>query len=208
MAQAAEVQQKYANRIRARLANPTIDVVSARDGILDCFVATYFGGLQQGITGYLGIDASEEQVSRVAQQLFRKKLKAVGGSFDAPTVAHLDRVKQQVDAELHFEELPAELRGLHDQVCTLMLAKAEGTLDHNGASSSVRDSSKSNPASEKRARPTPRPSADQGPREHVRTAILAQLAAMHAAVREGKSLSHAVTQLSALVAADEALRDG
>ncbi|MCB9599181.1 MAG: hypothetical protein H6720_02300 [Sandaracinus sp.] len=42
-----------------------------------------------------------------------------------------------MDRELHFEELPAELRGLHDQVCSLMLAKADGSLEHRGPRTSV-----------------------------------------------------------------------
>lgn len=134
----ANVQERYAARIKQRLAQPSIDVAAARDGILDCYVATYFGGLKQGIGGYLGIDASEEQVARVAEALFRKRLKQHGSAFEAPSVEALDRVKQEVDHELHFEELPGELRGLHDQVCSLMLSKADGTLDHAGDRSVVR----------------------------------------------------------------------
>ncbi|MCB9619223.1 MAG: hypothetical protein H6721_04845 [Sandaracinus sp.] len=133
----ASIQDKYAKRIKARLAQPRIDVAAARDGMLDCFVATYFGGLKAGIGGFFGIDATEEQVSRVAEALFRRRLKEQGASFEAPTTAALDRVKLEVDRELHFEELPAELRGLHDQVCSLMLAKADGSLEHRGPRTSV-----------------------------------------------------------------------
>lgn len=131
------VREKYAARIKARLGQAQIDVAAARDGMLDCYVATYFGGLSQGIKGYLGIDAKEEQVAQVAQALFKKRLRAHGSSFDAPSVEALDRIKHEVDAELHFEELPGELRGLHDQVCTLMLSKADGALEHHGDRSVV-----------------------------------------------------------------------
>ncbi len=108
-----EVQARYAKRIKARLAQPKIDMASARDGILDCYVSTYFGGLKMGISGYLGIDASEEQVAHIAQNLFRKRLREHGSSFENPSVEALDRVKQEVDEELHFDELPAEIQGLH-----------------------------------------------------------------------------------------------
>ncbi|MCB9599178.1 MAG: hypothetical protein H6720_02285 [Sandaracinus sp.] len=155
----ASIQDKYAKRIKARLAQPRIDVEAARDGMLDCFVATYFGGLKAGIGGFFGIDASEEQVSRVAEALFRRRLKEQGASFEAPTTAALDRVKLEVDRELHFEELPAELRGLHDQVCSLMLAKADGSLEHRGARTSVARPEVSAAApTEQAAAPTP-PSA-------------------------------------------------
>ncbi len=137
-----EIQERYGKRIKQRLAEPQIDVLAARDGILDCYVATYFGGLKQGISGYLGIDASEEQVSRVAKALFKKRMKEQGSSFDSPSIDALDKVKSEVDRELHFHELPGELRGLHDQVCSLMLGKAEGNLDHHADRSSVQGTSR------------------------------------------------------------------
>ncbi len=134
----AEIQEKYAKRIKSRLAEKVIDVQAARDGMLDCYVATYFGGLKAGIQGYLGIDASEEQVSRIAQALFRKRLREEGVSYDEPTIDALDRIKDKVDKELSFDTLPHELRGLHDQVCSLMLSKADGGLAHDGARSVVK----------------------------------------------------------------------
>lgn len=145
-----EVQARYAKRIKARLAQPKIDMASARDGILDCYVSTYFGGLKMGISGYLGIDASEEQVAHIAQNLFRKRLREHGSSFENPSVEALDRVKQEVDEELHFDELPAEIQGLHDQVCSLMLSKAEGQLEHTGDRSAV-----SSPAPARSSAPAP-----------------------------------------------------
>ncbi|MEM9073473.1 MAG: hypothetical protein AAGE52_33515, partial [Myxococcota bacterium] len=132
------IQEKYAKRIKSRLAESAIDVRAARDGMLDCYVSTYFGGLKAGIQGYLGIDAGEEQVSRIAQALFRKRLREEGVSFENPTIDALDRIKAKVDTELSFDTLPHELRGLHDQVCSLMLSKADGSLGHDGSRSVVR----------------------------------------------------------------------
>ena len=179
-----EVQDRYAKRLKARLAQPKIDVVSARDGILDCFVATYFGGLKQGIAGHLGIDAREEQVAHIAQALFRKKLRARGASFEAPTIDTLEAVKSEVDAEWHFHELPAELSGIHDQVCSLMLSKAEGSLDHAGARSAVRPSGSA---------AAPVPSTTSAPRSstnlNLRAALADYLEETSAIVREGESVS-------------------
>ena len=141
-----EIQERYARRIKARLAQPAIDVTAARDGMLDCFVSTYHAGLAAGVKGILDIDPGEAQVARLARSLFRKKLEAQGVSFDAPTVAALDAVKTDVDEELHFEALPAEMRGVHDQVCSLLLAKAEGSLAHAGDAAVVRRHESSAPA--------------------------------------------------------------
>lgn len=191
------MQQRYAARIKARLGATNVDAKSARDGILDCFVATYFGGLKQGIGGYLGIDASEEHVARIAQALFKKKLVNYGATFDDPTVDALDRVRTEVDQELHFQALPAELKGVHDQVCSLMLSKAEGTLAHEGARSAVtgrgshppltigRMSRPPEPPPPSAARSTPQPASSVS--FGLRSALAAYLEESAAAVREGAS---------------------
>ena len=127
----------YVERLRRRLASPTIDVHDARDGVLDCFVATYQEGLAAGMQGVVGIDARPEQVARVAAGLFRKRLASHGASFEEPTVDALARVKAEVDEELHFEKLPVEIQATHDRVCELLLAKAEGSLPHAGDHSAV-----------------------------------------------------------------------
>ncbi len=133
-----EVQEKYGNRLRARLARPKIAIEDARDGMLDCFVSTYFAGVKQGLSRVLGVDASPDQVARVAARMFRDRLGAHGVSFDEPTAEALNAVKEEVDVEFHFRELPAELSAMHDQVCSLLLAKADGLLDHDGDRSVVK----------------------------------------------------------------------
>jgi hypothetical protein len=132
-----EVQEKYGNRLRARLARPKITIEDARDGMLDCFVSTYFLGVKQGLSRILGVDASPDQVAQVTSRMFRERLAKRGISFDAPTADGLNEVKEEIDEEFHFRELPAELSAMHDQVCSLLLAKADGLLDHEGDRSVV-----------------------------------------------------------------------
>ncbi len=132
-----EVQEKYGNRLRARLAKPKITIDDARDGMLDCFVSTYFAGVKQGLTRMIGVDASPDQVAQVTARMFRDRLAKRGISFDEPTGDGLNEVKEELDVEFHFRELPAELSAMHDQVCSLLLAKAEGLIDHDGDRSVV-----------------------------------------------------------------------
>ncbi|MFK8001305.1 MAG: hypothetical protein AB8H86_17045 [Polyangiales bacterium] len=209
------MQQRYAARIKARLGSPKVDAKSARDGILDCFVATYFGGLKQGIGGYLGIDASEEHVARIAQALFRKKLVNYGATFDEPTVDALDRVRTEVDQELHFQALPAELKGVHDQVCSLMLSKAEGTLAHDGKKSAVTGRGSHPPLTIGRmsrppeappaTRPTPQPASTVS--FGLRSALAAYLEESAAAVREGASDDELAKRLARLERLFATVRD-
>ena len=141
-----DVSEKYVARLRARLSRPKISVADARDGMLDCYVSTYHTGVKHGLKGILGVDASADQVAEVASKMFRDRLDKRGVSFDAPTVAALNEIKDELDEEFHFSELPVEVSATHDQVCSLLLAKADGLIPHNGDRSVVAPSS---------ARPSP-----------------------------------------------------
>lgn len=127
-----QVQDKYVSRLRARLARPKISVEDARDGILDCYVSTYHTGVKHGLKGILGVDASPDQVAQVAGRMFRDRLSKRGVGFDDVTVDVLNDVKEELDEEFHFSELPAEISATHDQVCSLLLAKADGLIEHHG----------------------------------------------------------------------------
>jgi hypothetical protein len=127
----------YVERLRRRLARPAISVKDARDGVLDCFVATYQEGLAAGLEGVLGVEAGPDQVARIAAGIFRKRLANHGSSFEQPSIEALARVKEEADQELHFAKLPVEIQSTHDRVCELLLAKAEGSLPHAGDHSSV-----------------------------------------------------------------------
>lgn len=139
-----EVQDKYVSRLRARLARPKITVEDARDGMLDCFVSTYHTGVKQGLKGIIGVNATPDQVAQVTSRMFRDRLEKRGFSFESPTIDALNDVKEELDGEFHFSELPAEMSATHDQVCSLLLAKADGLIEHHGDQSVVR---KDEPAS-------------------------------------------------------------
>jgi hypothetical protein len=127
----------YVERLRRRLAKPIISSKDARDGVLECFVATYHEGLSAGLQGVLGVQAGPDEVARLAAGMFRTRLANHGSTFEEPSVEALARVKAEVDEELHFGKLPIEIQATHDRVCDLLLAKAEGSLPHAGDHSSV-----------------------------------------------------------------------
>lgn len=149
-----EVQEKYVSRLRARLARPEITLADARDGMLDCFVSTYHTGVKQGLNGILGVDASPDQVAQVTTRMFKDRLSKRGVSFDAPTAEALNDVKEELDKELHFEDLPVEVSATHDQVCSLLLAKADGLIDHHGDASVLDDKASAKAPTVSRSAPT------------------------------------------------------
>ncbi len=196
------LQQRYASRVKARLARPAISVADARDGILDCFLATYYQGVELGLRGLVGVSGGEDEVARITAAMFRRRLKEQGVSFEAPTLAALADVKDALDRELHVGELPPEIRGVHDQVCTLLLAKAEGTIDHHGARSAVAPARPAVPTAN-----TPAPPPEPGVAATLREALARHLEAMARAARAGqpaRSLGDDLARARLLIEATEA----
>ncbi len=123
-------------RIKARLALPKLTVIEARDSIRDCFVATYMGGIAANVEA-LNLKATLPEIQRISETIFRTRLVKYGASWERPTIDALEKVKLEADAELHFDELPAESLAMHDRVCSLLLAKVSGMLPHQGDKSVV-----------------------------------------------------------------------
>lgn len=184
----------YVDRLRQRLARSAISVKDARDGVLDCFVATYQEGLAAGLEGVLGVEAGPDQVARVAAGIFRKRLANHGASFEEPTVEALARVKDEADQELHFAKLPVEIQATHDRVCELLLAKAEGSLPHAGDHSSVvgarASATVSSAPTAAVAVPPSRPASSA-----LREAVASLLDEIGVAARSGRSMPEIDTRL-------------
>lgn len=167
-----ETRDRFAERVKQRLGKPVLTLLDARDGIRDCFVSTYAGGLLAATKG-LNLQAEPKHLEAIAERIFRRRLTAHHVSWEAPTVDALEAVKLEADAELHFDQLPAEMRAVHDQVCSLLLGKVSGLLPHRGDTSVV----STNPA-------TPDP-VDQA----MRSTIAAFLEQFGEAVLVGETLA-------------------
>lgn len=87
---------------------------------------------------------SSNSISRVLLTRFRRWLRICFAADSLPlepvgTAEALQTVKDELDEETHLDELPAELKGVHDQVCTLLIGKARGDLKHFGDTSALRE---------------------------------------------------------------------
>lgn len=119
------LQARFASRVKAKLSRPSLTPEEARDGIIDCFAATYHRGMAAGFETTIGLKGEDEDIHKVVAALFRKKLQAHGASFEKPTVQALATTKGEADAELHFTGLSTEIRSGHDHVCALLLEKTK-----------------------------------------------------------------------------------
>ncbi|MEL6338400.1 MAG: hypothetical protein AAFP04_03490 [Myxococcota bacterium] len=182
-------RESLANRIKSRLAKPAISVIDARDGIRDCFVSTYLGGLAHGFAR-MNIQGDAQSIASVAERILRDKLREAGASWETPTVEALEAIKDRTDQEMHIVELPAELREVHDRVCDLLLAKASGLLEHHGDRSVVGRSS-SVPTAAAKAAPDPIET-------NLRQTVIAYLSQFSEAVQRGESPSDLMARTAKL----------
>jgi hypothetical protein len=131
-----EEWQRFGALVKKRLAQDVLTAADARDGLRDCFVATYLGGVIHGLEGF-ALRGDVQQVERVIESMFRRRLRENGTSWESPSIEGLQATKDAIDVEVHFDVLPAEFKALHDQVCTLLLGKVRGDLGHVGDRSAV-----------------------------------------------------------------------
>jgi hypothetical protein len=188
--QVSLTREQLVSRIKPRLAAKNLTVFEARDGICDCFVSTYLGGIDAGVSA-LQIKASSSELQRIAEQIFKRRLVKHGATWESPNVDALERVKLEADAELHFDQLPAELSAMHDQVCSLLIGKVSGLLPHRGDKSVVTaEVRKSNEVE-----------------LTLRKAMSLLLSQVSSAVENGESPERVQTLIQKLNRLNEALRD-
>ncbi len=202
------LRDKYVARLRARLSRPAITVEDARDGMLDCYVSTYHAGVEHGLKGILGVDASPDQVAQVASKMFRDRLSQRGVSFEAPSVEALSDIKDELDGEFHFSELPVEVSATHDQVCSLLLAKADGLLEHHGDRSVLAKDdpatspTETPPSAPVRSAPPPPPVSRPAARPVTTTFNPAAVPNANPAARSGTSVTASLRQALATYLAE------
>lgn len=185
-------REKYAKGVKQKLAATTITELEARDGLRDCFVASYLGGVAQGLDNF-NLRGDVRQVENVVEAIFRRRLKAHGTTWETPTVHGLQSVKDEIDVETHMNELPPELKSIHDQVCTLLIGKARGDVGHVGDRSVVKAQARGEnvttpPQPAAPAAPAPAATAEDPVAVQMRQTVAILLDQMAKETREGASV--------------------
>lgn len=100
-------------------AAPAITPLEAREAMLGCFVTIHGETLKRGAT-LLGKALTDEQTEVLARDTMRTLM---GPAFDAPTAESLGKVRVRLDQKMAFSKAPQDLQDLHEQVCTMIVAK-------------------------------------------------------------------------------------
>lgn len=113
----------FIQSLQQKVEAETLDVISARDGILESFVVSNRTALGMGLFD-ISINAPDEEVYNQVRGIMRELLAERGGSFDTPSVSELRSVRHTIDLKLRFSELPPEIADNHDVICEAFLNKA------------------------------------------------------------------------------------
>src|SRR5687768_3522838 len=98
---ASALQARHAGRVKSKLSKQTLSLEEGRDAVLDCIAATYYRAQSVGCEA-VALPGDEEEIVKVAADIFRRRLKAHGASFEKPTAQALIAAKADADAELRF----------------------------------------------------------------------------------------------------------
>ena len=131
-------RQNLGRGIKLRLAQEKINIDDARDGMMDCYYSSYLGGVSLGLQGF-NIHGDIPSIHKFIKKTFKDKLQKNGASWQRPTVKALESIKEEMDQETLISDLPAELKTVHDNVCTLLISKASGDLGHYGDKSAIKE---------------------------------------------------------------------
>lgn len=98
-----------------------ISPLEARDALLGCFVAIHGETLKRGAL-ILGKELSPEEVESHATAQMKMLM---GEKFNNPTKDSLAEVKPKLDQKMNFSKVDADLKNMHDQVCSMILSKVK-----------------------------------------------------------------------------------
>lgn len=105
---------------KAQSANE-ISTFEAREALLGCFVAIHGETLKRGAQ-ILGKNLTPDEVESHATAQMRLLM---GNDFDNPSKKSLYEVKPKLDQKMNFSKVDADLKNMHDQVCSMILSKVK-----------------------------------------------------------------------------------
>lgn len=125
----SEPEGPFAASLTARLAMDILSPQDARDGLIECFVASYRKTFPKGSQTPDAIASSEGRFEARVRKMMREFFTSEGASFDEPPVELLESAKSYLEHRLGIQGLPGGILAEHNKICTELIAKARRFLE-------------------------------------------------------------------------------
>ena len=115
--------------LRERLALDKVSPEDARDGIIECFVATHRKGLAREGQATESLPALEGRFEAGVRRMMREFFEARGASFDEPRIELLQQARLHLEEKLGLDNVPEPILAEHNEVCTELISKGRKFLE-------------------------------------------------------------------------------
>jgi len=125
----AVTESPFEASLRERLALDKLSPEDARDGIIECFVATHRKSLAPEGPGTESAAALQGRFEARIRGMMREFFTAQGASFDEPRIELLEKAKSYLEQRLGIHGLPGGILAEHNKICTELISKGRRFLE-------------------------------------------------------------------------------
>lgn len=125
----AVTESPFEASLRQRLALDKLSPEDARDGIIECFVATHRKSLVQEGPATESLPAYQGKFEASVRRMMREFFAAQGASFDEPRIELLQQARLHLEEKLGLDNVPEPILAEHNEVCTELISKGRKFLE-------------------------------------------------------------------------------
>lgn len=125
----AIAESPFEASLRQRLALDKLSPEDARDGIIECFVATHRRSLVQEGPATESAAAFQGKFEARIRGMMREFFEARGASFDEPRIELLQQARLYLEKKLGLRNLPDWILAEHNEVCSELVSKARRLME-------------------------------------------------------------------------------
>ncbi|MQY70688.1 hypothetical protein GH141_01985, partial [bacterium] len=125
----AVTESPFEASLRERLALDKLSPEDARDGIIECFVATHRKSLAQEAPATESLPAYQGKFEASVRRMMREFFAAQGASFDEPRIELLQQARLHLEEKLGLDNVPEPILAEHNEVCAELIYKGRKFLE-------------------------------------------------------------------------------
>ena len=94
----------------------------AREAVLGCYVSIHKRTIERGAS-LLGQNLDDSAAESIAEASARRAARSLGLDYNNMSAADLRLLKVELDKQHQFDSVDADLRGIHDNTCNVIISK-------------------------------------------------------------------------------------